>query len=174
MVIDNFLSYVEVILNVDIHFIYQIFDTQCFLDSNSIPQDKYGYHRDCCAKYTHKQQLERANKRKQQQEESKTSKSQILNAIALLITDPLDDHQVNISYTFADYFPQFMLVQHSLNCTDVCPCIDTCNNLLADDWNDDDNDSSDESDCRYEMDNESNFEDNLDDEISDNEEQDVT
>ena len=27
MVIDNFLSYVEGILNVDIHFIYQIFDT---------------------------------------------------------------------------------------------------------------------------------------------------
>ena len=28
----------------------------------------------------------------------------------LLIRDPLDDHQVNISYTFVDYFSQFMVV----------------------------------------------------------------
>ena len=28
----------------------------------------------------------------------------------LLIRDPLDDHQINISYTFADYFSQFMFV----------------------------------------------------------------
>ena len=61
-------------------------------------------------------------------------------------------------------------LQHSLSCSDVRPCSDTCNNSLADDWNDDDNDSSNESDCRHETDNESNFEDNLDDEISDNEE----
>ena len=28
----------------------------------------------------------------------------------LLVRDPLDDHQVNISYAFADYFSQVMLV----------------------------------------------------------------
>ena len=43
-------------------------------------------------------------------------------------------------------------LQHGLNCTDVCPCSDTCNNSLADDWDDDDNDSSNESDCRDETD----------------------
>ena len=38
------------------------------LVSNSIPQDKYGYQRDCYAKCMHKQQLERATKRKGQEE----------------------------------------------------------------------------------------------------------
>ena len=50
------------------------------LDSNSVPQDKYGYHRDCYAKYTHKQLLERGKKRKEH-EENESSKSQMLNAI---------------------------------------------------------------------------------------------
>ena len=59
-------------------------------------------------------------------------------------------------------------LQHGLNCTDLCPCSDTCNNSLTDDWNDGDNDSSDESDYVDETDNESNFEDNLEDEIRDN------
>ena len=63
-------------------------------------------------------------------------------------------------------------LKHGLNCTDVCPCSDTCKNLLADRWNDDDddNDSSDESDCGDETDNKSNFEDNLEDEKSNNDE----
>ena len=62
-------------------------------------------------------------------------------------------------------------LKHGLNCTDVCPCSDTCKNLLADCWNDDDdNDSSDESDCGDETDNKSNFEDNLEDEKSNNDE----
>ena len=60
-------------------------------------------------------------------------------------------------------------LQHGLNCTDVCPCSDTCNNSLADDWkDDDDNDSSDENDCGDETVDESDFEGNLEDEISDN------
>ena len=50
------------------------------LDSNSVPQGKYGYHRDYYAKYTHKQHLEISNKRKEQ-EENESSKSQMLNAI---------------------------------------------------------------------------------------------
>ena len=50
------------------------------LDNNSVPQDKHGYHRDCYAKYTHKQQLQRANNRKEQ-EVNESSKSQMLNAI---------------------------------------------------------------------------------------------
>ena len=37
-------------------------------------------HQYCYAKYMHKQQLERANKRKEQ-EENESSKSQMLNAI---------------------------------------------------------------------------------------------
>ena len=54
----------------------------------------------------------------------------------------------------------FQCFQHGLNCTDICPCSDTCNNLLADYWNDDDdNDNSNESDCGYETDDECNFED---------------
>ena len=62
-------------------------------------------------------------------------------------------------------------LKHGLNRTDVCPCSDTCKNLLADRWNDDDdNDSSDESDCGDETDNKSNFEDNLEDEKSNNDE----
>ena len=80
MVIDNFLSYVEGIFNKGIFFSFINFLILGVLDSNSVPQNKYGYHRDCYVKYTHKQQLEKANKRKGQ-EENESSKSQMLNTI---------------------------------------------------------------------------------------------
>ena len=91
MVIDNFLSYVEDIFNVDILFTYPLLILGV-LDNNCVPQDKYGYHWDCYAKYTHRQQLERANKRKEQ-EENENSKSQMLNAIdKKLIRRPSGKH----------------------------------------------------------------------------------
>ena len=49
---------------------------------------------------------------KEQTKEKKKNKMKVqkVRCLMLLIREPLDDHQVNISYTFADYFFQFMLV----------------------------------------------------------------
>ena len=63
-----------------VFFLFINFSILGVLVSNSIPQDKYGYQRDCYAKCMHKQQLERATKRKGQ-EENESSKSQMLNTI---------------------------------------------------------------------------------------------
>ena len=49
-----------------------------------------------------KDQIREKNKKKM--------KVQKVRCLMLLIRDPLYDPQVNISYTFADYFSQFMLV----------------------------------------------------------------
>ena len=49
-----------------------------------------------------KEQIREKNKKKM--------KVQKVRCLMLLIRDPLDDHQVNISYKFPDYFSQFMLV----------------------------------------------------------------
>ena len=49
-----------------------------------------------------KEQIREKNKKKM--------KVQKVRCLMLLIRDPLDDYQVNISYTFPDYFSQFMLV----------------------------------------------------------------
>ena len=55
-----------------------------------------------CTNNSWKEQLREKDKKK--------IRVQKVRCLILLIRDPLDNHQVNISYMFADYFTQFMLV----------------------------------------------------------------
>ena len=49
-------------------------------------------------------------KEEKREKNMKKMKVQKVRCSMLLIREPLDDHQVNISYTFVDYFSQFMVV----------------------------------------------------------------
>ena len=55
-----------------------------------------------CTNNSWKEQLREKDKKKM--------RVQKVRCLIQLIRDPLDNHQVNISYMFADYFTQFMLV----------------------------------------------------------------